>query len=160
VGMGRPSTRSNGMPSLRNWNTWSEESEFTFSQNEQDVPRLAARLDLSRGCGLTPSIAASASPFSRWQSSSVRSSSDLSSSASLEHSGTDRAENLFSMAHNSVSIELLLLVYPKAANLVAPFPQEKSRFATLASKPLSKKRSRSGVVNLASARPSDREGSR
>jgi hypothetical protein len=38
-------------------------SELTRSQGEPEVVRRPARLGLSRHCGLTPSIAASASPF-------------------------------------------------------------------------------------------------
>jgi hypothetical protein len=39
------------------------ETDFILSQNELEALRRPARLDLSRRCGLTPSIVASASLF-------------------------------------------------------------------------------------------------
>jgi hypothetical protein len=45
------------------WHALGRRPEFTLLQNEQGVLWRPARLGLSSNCGLTPSIAASASPY-------------------------------------------------------------------------------------------------
>jgi hypothetical protein len=80
------------------------ENKFTLSQDEQKVLRRLARDGLATRVGLTPPIAAPAFPFSRFQSSSFCSLSRFSSSAS-QNGDTDLAQNLFSIAHNPVSVE-------------------------------------------------------
>jgi hypothetical protein len=42
---------------------WANDQRLTLSQSEQEVVRRPARLGLSDRCGLTLSIAASASPY-------------------------------------------------------------------------------------------------
>jgi hypothetical protein len=64
--------------------------------------RRSTRLGISCRCGLTPSIVASAFLVSRWQSSFFQSLSSFSSSS--QNIDTDRAQNLFLMAHNPDSV--------------------------------------------------------
>jgi hypothetical protein len=80
------------------------ETEFTLSQNEQDARRPAPPALSRSSCGPTPSVAASASPCLHWQFSSWRSLLRSSSSLSSKNIDTDHAQNLFSMAHSSISV--------------------------------------------------------
>jgi hypothetical protein len=71
--------------------------------------RRSTWLGISCRYGPTPSIAASAFRVSRWQSSFFQSLSSFSSSS--QNSDTDRAQNLFLMAHNPDSVIYLAPSY-------------------------------------------------
>ena len=68
----------NGDASLQTWHALSRKPIFTLFRNGPDVLRPTGASGFFRRSGPTPSTAASASPYRRWRSLSLRSLSDFS----------------------------------------------------------------------------------